>query len=55
MDEDARGLSGVVGREDQPLVEYHEHQVAKEAEQEQELREEYQIQVVLFPKVPVFD
>lgn len=55
VDEDARGLSGVVGREDQPLVEYHEHQVAKEAQQEQELREKYQVQVVLLPKVPVLD
>lgn len=53
VDEDARGLSGVLGREDQPLVEYHEDQITKQTQQEQELREKYQVQVVLFPKVPV--
>lgn len=54
VDEDARSLSGVLRREDQPLVQYHEHEVAKQTQQEQELREKYQVQVVLFPKVPVF-
>lgn len=54
MDEDARGLSGVLSGEGQPLVEYHEHQVAKQTQQEQELREKYQVQVVLLSKVPVF-
>lgn len=54
VDEDTRSLSGVLRREDQPLVQYHEHEVAKQAQQEQELREKYQVQVVLFPKVPVF-
>lgn len=29
VDEDAWSLSGVLSGEDQPLVEYHEHQVAK--------------------------
>lgn len=54
VDEDAGGMSGVLSRENQPLVEYHEHQVAKQAQQEQELRKKHQVQVVLFPKVPVF-
>lgn len=47
-------MSGVLRREDQPLVQYHEHEVAKETQQEQDLREKHQVQVVLFPKVPVF-
>lgn len=54
MDKDARSLPGVLSSENQPLVDYHEHQVAKQAEQEEELREKYQVQVVLLPKVPVF-
>lgn len=53
VDEDTRGQSGVVSREGQPLVEYHKHQVAKQTQQEQELRKKYQVQVVLLPKVPV--
>lgn len=47
-------MSRVLRREDQPLVQYHEHEVAKETQQEQDLREKHQVQVVLFPKVPVF-
>lgn len=54
VDEDAWGLSGVLSREDQPLVDDHEHQIAKQTQQEQELREKYQVQVVFLPKVPVF-
>lgn len=54
MDEDAWGLSGVLSREKKPLVENHEHQVAKQTQQEQELRDKYQVQVVLLPEVPVF-
>lgn len=53
VDEDARGLSGVLSRESQPLVQYHEHKVAKQTEQKQDLREEYQVDVVLLPEVPV--
>lgn len=54
VNEDARGVSGVVGRKRQPLVQYHEHQVAEETKQEQQLREKDQVEVVLLPKVPVF-
>ena len=52
VDEDAGGHLGVTGREGQPLVDDHEDQVAKQAQQEQQLREEYQVQVELFPKMP---
>lgn len=54
VDKNTRGLSGVLSREEQPLVEYHEHQIAKKTQQEQELRKEHQVQVVLLPKVSVF-
>lgn len=54
MDEDARGVSGVLCREGKPLVQYHKHQVAKQTQQEQELRKKHQVQVVLLPKVPVY-
>lgn len=53
MNEDAGGVPGVFSREHQPLVKYHEDQVAKEAEQEQDLRQEHQVQIVFFPKVSV--
>lgn len=54
VDEDTWSVSGVLSREDQPFVQYHECEVAKKTQQEQELREKYQVQVVLLPKVPVF-
>lgn len=53
VDEDAWGPSGVRSRKKQPLVENHEHQVAKQTQQEQELRDKYQVQAVRLPKVPV--
>lgn len=52
MNEDARSVSGVLRRKDQPLVHNHEHEVAKQTQEEQQLREEYQEQVVPLPKVP---
>lgn len=45
-------MSGVLRRKDQPLVHNHEHEVAKQTQEEQQLREEYQEQVVSLPKVP---
>ena len=54
VDEDAGGLLGVLSREGQPLVQYHEHQVAKQTQQEQDFGKKYQVQVVFLPKVPVW-
>lgn len=54
VDEDARGVSGVLCGEGKPLVQYHKHQVAKQTQQEQKLRKKHQVQVVLLPKVPVY-
>lgn len=52
INEDARSVSGVLRRKHQPLVHNHEHEVAKQTQEEQQLREEYQKQVVSLPKVP---
>lgn len=52
MNEDARSVSGVLRRKDEPLVHNHEHEVAKQTQEEQQLWEEYQEQVVSLPKVP---
>lgn len=54
VDENTRGQFGVLCGEGQPFVEYHEHQVAKQTQQEQEFRQKYQVEVVPLPKVPVF-
>ena len=51
VDEDAGSQAGVRGPEGQPLVEDHEHQVAKETQQEEQLREEHQEHVVALPEV----
>lgn len=52
MNEDAWSMSGVLRRKDQPLVHNHEHEVAKQTQEEQQLWEKYQEQVVSLPKVP---
>lgn len=52
VNEDARRVPGVLRRESQPLVHNHEHQVAKQTEEEEQLREEDQKQVVPLLKVP---
>lgn len=52
MDEDAGGQAGVTCTERQPLVEDHENQVAKQTEQEQQLREEQQVDVEMMFEVP---
>lgn len=46
-------MPGVLGRKGQPLVRNHEHKVAKQAQEEEQLRKEYQKQVVPLLKVPV--
>lgn len=51
VNEDARSMSGVLGRKGQPLVGDHEHKVAKQAQEEEQLGEEHQQQVVSLPKV----
>ena len=51
VDEDAGSRARVRGPEGQPLVEDHEHQVAKETQQEEQLREEHQVHVVALPEV----
>lgn len=53
VNEDARCSCGILRREDEPFVDYHEHQVAEQTQEEQKLGEKYQVQVVLFPEVPV--
>lgn len=52
VDEDAGSLTRVHRREGQPLVEDHEDQVAEEAQQEEQLRKEDQVQIELFLEVP---
>lgn len=52
MNEDARSVSGVLRRKGQPLVHNHEHKVAKQTQEEEQLREEDQKQVVPLLKVP---
>lgn len=52
MDEDAGSLAGVSSPEHQPLVDNHEHQVAKETEQEEQLRKKQQVDVKLLLEVP---
>lgn len=51
MNEDAGSVSGVLGRKGQPLVRDHEHKVAEQAQEEEQLGEEDQQQVVSLPKV----
>lgn len=46
-------MLGVSRSEDDPLVDNHEDEVAKETQEEEQLREEDQVQAVLLPKVPV--
>lgn len=53
VDEHARSVSGVFGSEDDPLVQNHEHEVAKQTKQEQQLWEKNQVQAVPLSKVPV--
>lgn len=52
VDEDAGGLAGVSCTVRQPLVENHEDQVAKETEQEEQLRKEQQIDIKFLSEVP---
>lgn len=52
VNEDARSVSGVLRRKGQPLVRNHEHKVAKQTQEEEQLREEDQKQVVSLLKVP---
>lgn len=52
MDEDAGSLAGVSRTKRQPLVEDHEDQVAKETEQEEQLRKKQQVDVKLLSEVP---
>lgn len=52
MDKDAGSLAGVSCTVRQPLVENHEDQVAKETEQEKQLRKEQQIDIKLLSEVP---
>lgn len=53
VDEHTGSMLGVPGSEDDPLVENHEDEVAKETQQKEQLREEDQVEAVLLPKVPV--
>lgn len=53
VDEHTGSMLGVPRGEDDPLVENHEDKVAKQTQQEEQLREEDQVQAVLLPKVPV--
>jgi len=52
VDEDAGSLAGVSRTERQPLVENHEDQVAKETEQEEQLRKKQQIDIKFLSEVP---
>lgn len=52
VDKDAGSLAGVSCTVCQPLVENHEDQVAKETEQEKQLRKEQQIDIKLLSEVP---
>lgn len=52
VDEDAGGLAGVSCAVRQPLVENHEDQVAKETEQEEQLRKKQQIDIKFLSEVP---
>lgn len=52
VNEDAWRVSGVLRRKGQPLVRNHEHKVAKQTQEEEQLREEDQKQVVSLLKVP---
>lgn len=54
VDENARSMSGVLRREGEPLVKYHEHQISKQTQHKHELRDEHQVQVVLLPEVSGF-
>lgn len=54
VDEDAGSLAGVARTERQPLVHNHEDQIAKETEQEEQLRKEQQIDVILLLEVPAW-
>lgn len=47
-------MSGVLRREGEPLVKYHEHQISKQTQHKHELRDEHQVQVVLLPEVSGF-
>ena len=51
LDEDAGGLLRVPGCEGQPFIDDHKNQVAKEAEQEEQLRQKHQVEAVLPPEV----
>lgn len=51
VDEDAGSLAGVSCAKCQPLVENHEDQVAKETEQEEQLRKKQQIDVKFLSEV----
>jgi len=51
VDEDAGREPGLRGRERQPLVDHHEHQVAEQTPHEEQLRQEYQVHVVLLIEV----
>lgn len=53
VNEDTGGMLGVPRGEDNPLVEDHEDEVAKETEQEEQLGQEDQVQAVRLPEVPV--
>lgn len=52
VNEDTRSVPGVLRGKGQPLIGNHEHEVAKQTQEEQQLREEYQKQVVSLPKMP---
>lgn len=52
VDEDAGSPVGVLCTERQPLVENHEDQVAKETEQEEQLRKKQQIDIKFLSEVP---
>lgn len=51
VDEDARSSVGVSCCKGQPLVDDHKDQVAKETEQEEQLRQEDQVEVELSSEV----
>lgn len=52
VDEDAGSLAGVSGAVREPLVEDHENQVAKETEQEEQLRQKQQVDIKFLSEVP---
>lgn len=52
VDEDAGSCLRVSDCEKQPLIDDHEHQIAEETQQEEQLRNKYQVQIICPSEVP---